>query len=899
MRIFISSPLDGLQPFRAEIALQCSGLSVELTMMEAFDAGAHPPEQYCADLMRGHDLFILVLRARLGSYPPGGTRTYTQLEYEAAHEAGIEVLVFLADPHTVTAAELDGSEWMLLLEWKKDLAGRHTTKDFHSVHDLGLLVRQAIQTRLVLHPPAPIQHTYPRPPQPCFVPKYIIANPFYGRTAERAKLTEWWEGETSPGMVITAIGGMGKSYVAWTWLHDDVLRRGDVEGVIWFSFYETDATFQKFLKHAAAYLTGVAVADLPPQTDVWEVVLRAFEARRLLFVLDGFERELRGFARSDIARLADDQLDSADVIRQCVDPVVGRRLLQLVQGHPRGRVLVTSRVVPYEIARHPNVPQPGWATLSLVGLDAEGVHDYFRAAGIAASPAAVADLAARVGSHPLSLSLFVGLLVSDPLIRGDFRHADELLREIRTHREGQTKVLAEVGVRLPREQRHFLCRLSTFRGSISRKDLIELYQIASPGGQEADLRRIVVGLIERNLLHFSGDRFDLHPVVRSYFYDLLGSDDARRTHAELAAHYERHRKEDRVRQRGDLSPLIEWFHHLAAAGETKRAFELFSERRIHHHLYHDFGAYREAIALVRSLSKDDLTARERSRLHVYVGNYWGRLADYPAARAELDAAAAIFQSLGEHEEYARNLGDIANLDIAEGRIADAYERLAEADATLTTTFWLCVNLTYRATVESLMGEYSAALALLEKAQRHWEDERMTRSVAVGLSHMAAVHLLRGDPATALRFVQEAFHIPRRRAYVVDEFSLHNIRARCRMQLGHVAAASADIDRAGELCLVGSLHELEAALWLTRAQQHAYERSIDEALHLARQGLEIARQNGQLLEAADATLAIAMWTRDPAGARAAMDLASCGVDVERSRFYYKPTYDAARALLNAS
>lgn len=897
MRVFISSPFDGLQSFRAEIALQCSGLGIELTMMEAFDPGSQPPERYCAELVRGHDLFILVLRARLGSYPPDETRTYTQLEYEAACKAEIETLVFVADPHTVMAAELDASEWKLLEEWKKELARCHTTKQFHSAHDLALLVRQAIQTRLVLRPATSLQQKYPRPPQPCFVPKYIIANPFYGRMVERTKLTEWWEVGTAPGMVITAIGGMGKSYVAWTWLHDDLLRRSDVEGVVWFSFYENDATFQKFLRDAAAYITGVAVADLPPQTDVWDIVLRAFEAHRLLFVLDGFERELRGFARSDIARLPDDQPGDADVIRQCVDPTVGRYLLQLVQGHPRGRVLITSRVVPYEIARRPNAPQPGWSTLSLGGLDAEGVRGYFRAAGIAASPAAVGDLAARVGSHPLSLSLFVGLLVNDPLIRGDFSHADELLREIRTHREGQAKVVAEVAARLPREQRDFLCRLATFRGATSRDDLIALFGIASPGGREADLRRTVVGLIERNLLHSSGDRFDLHPVVRSYFYDLLGSDEARRTHVAMSDYFERHTNEGRVKRREDLSPLIEWFHHLAAAGETKRAFEIFTERRIHHHLYHDFGACREAIELVRSLDKDGLTARERARLHVYVGNYWGRLADYSSARTELDAAAAIFQSLSEREEYARNLGDLANIDIPEGRLGDAYARLTEADRTLTTTFWVCVNLTYWATVESLTGEFDAALALLETAQAYWVREDMTRSAAVGLSHMAGVHLMRGDPATAVRLVEKAFGMRRRRAYVVDEFFLHNIRARCRMRLGDVAAAAPDIDRAGELCRTGSLHELESTLWLTRAEQHACGGSIDEALRLARCGLEIARQNGQRLDAADATLAIAKWTRDSADARAAMELASCGVDVERHRFYYKPTYDTARALLD--
>ena len=92
---------------------------------------------------------------------------------------------------------------------------------------------------------------------PLFYHPYPATKAFTGRVKERMILTEWLSNDESPTFVLEAIGGMGKSALAWHWIQNDVLRRGcDLNGLFWWSFYESDAFFDNFIKHALAYLEG-------------------------------------------------------------------------------------------------------------------------------------------------------------------------------------------------------------------------------------------------------------------------------------------------------------------------------------------------------------------------------------------------------------------------------------------------------------------------------------------------------------------------------------------------------------------------------------------------------------------------------------------------------------------
>src|SRR5438034_11509184 len=79
---------------------------------------------------------------------------------------------------------------------------------------------------------------------------------FTGRVAERAMLTRWLDADaTHPLLVLRALGGFGKSALAWHWLTHDVAPAAWPR-VVWWSFYEGDASFDHFLVETLHYLSG-------------------------------------------------------------------------------------------------------------------------------------------------------------------------------------------------------------------------------------------------------------------------------------------------------------------------------------------------------------------------------------------------------------------------------------------------------------------------------------------------------------------------------------------------------------------------------------------------------------------------------------------------------------------
>ncbi|MDQ3763825.1 MAG: DUF4062 domain-containing protein [Actinomycetota bacterium] len=200
------------------------------------------------------DVYVLVLGLRYGEIPSGYEKSYTHLELDRAIERGIPVLVLLTSPqHPFTETAIDlGANGERVLRLRKEVRRRGVSY-FSSPEDLrsqlidGLsAIRQRLPSRSALP-----QHAYrPDPPPASFVvgPYTLLqTTEVIGRQRELDVLTDW---VSDPGkdvhrarvLVLLAIGGMGKSAVAWKWFHDIAPQElPTLTGRVWWSFYETNA----------------------------------------------------------------------------------------------------------------------------------------------------------------------------------------------------------------------------------------------------------------------------------------------------------------------------------------------------------------------------------------------------------------------------------------------------------------------------------------------------------------------------------------------------------------------------------------------------------------------------------------------------------------------------------
>ena len=103
--------------------------------------------------------------------------------------------------------------------------------------------------------------------------------------------------------ILCALGGFGKSALAWHWLTHDVNAK-DWPKVVWWSFYEGDASFENFIKETLEYLN----VEVPPgQRQQVDALLKAMSTQKILLIMDGFERALRAYSSMNAAYQADEE----------------------------------------------------------------------------------------------------------------------------------------------------------------------------------------------------------------------------------------------------------------------------------------------------------------------------------------------------------------------------------------------------------------------------------------------------------------------------------------------------------------------------------------------------------------------------------------------------------------
>lgn len=770
-------------------------------------------------------------------------------------------------------------------------------------------------------------HPYPMPPN------------FTGRDSERGTLTRWLnEDKDHPLLVLRALGGFGKSALTWHWLTHDV-DAAKWPKVLWWSFYEGDASFDQFVVEALGYLYGKEIEGkkLSPR-EALGALLNAMHQPGVLLVLDGFERVLRVFSGMGAAYQGD-AVKTQDHERDCVSPLAEHFLYHLaLQPKLRAKVLITTRLTPRIVEVRSGGQLQGCREVELRQMQPEDAVAFFQAQGIRGTHTEIELACEPYGYHPLSLRLLAGLIIGDFQMPGDIAAAKRL--DVSGDLiQRQHHVLEQAYDSLTPAQQKLLGSIACFRWPVAYDTL---KAAADTQGEAVEKRPSLDtelrALVTRGLLHHEvkDRRFDLHPIVRHYAYDRLAMPDRAAAHTRLRDYFAAVPKVEKITRLEDLAPVIELYHHTVRAGQLDEARTLFRDR-LTSPLYYQLGAYPLIIDLMRSLFPDgeDLTSAGQPALP--------RLKDESDQAWTLNELANAYSLSGRprravplYEGYiaiSEKRSDKTNLAIGLGNVALSGQfptgALRIAEANLRRSIALCQEikdelweavghqelgrlLAYCGTSAESETELTMALKMYEKRKHvqgqgiSWacraQQELFLLRQATGAGSLKTSISDSGSPlASASRALELADETARTRYPMERDY----VRAHWLLGAAHRATGDHDpaerhLHEALERCRRISLVEMEADILIDLARLHLAMGKAEEAQRCAEEALLITERSGYVLQRADAhlelaKLALTRGDKDAAKdhAQAAEKLAYCDGPPD---YTYKAAYDEAQALL---
>jgi tetratricopeptide (TPR) repeat protein len=766
---------------------------------------------------------------------------------------------------------------------------------------------------------------------------------FTGRESERKMLTEWLLNDSQhPMLILRALGGFGKSALAWYWLTHDVPARQFIKVVFW-SFYEGDASFDNFVKETLQYF-GVLNAGQLSQYDQTNLLLNYLRNPGVLLILDGFERVLRAYGSMGAAYQGDEiqNDDSQDTSRDCIN-MLADGLLRSVGaygGMLKGKVLMTTRLTPRAVmvgATHAS-PLQGIREEELRAMHKDDAVEFFQAQGIRGTHTEIENACEPYGYHPLSLRILSGYIVNDRTLPGDIAAARHL--EITKDIIQNKHHILEVGFdSLSAAQKKLLGRIACFRAAM---DYEALKALAEDGRGESPTRPYVEfdddlkTLESRGLLHWDRktNKYDLHPIVRRFAYDHLTAADRTGAHERLVNYFEAVPKPERVEKLEDLAPVIELYHHTVRAGKLDEAVKLFHDR-INKPTYYQFGAYQLRIELLHALFLDGEDKPPRLKDESAQAWILNGLANSYSMSGQPRRAVPLYEMHNNLREKAENK---KNLAIGLGNVAQqqlVIGVLSEAERNLRRSIDLCREIEDEfneavghqdlGRVLSYRGAWGEAEQALDKGLELFLKVRSTKDwISKYWAYRSQLAGVTGKSYDALQFAQEALKFSIQDAN--EDYPVERDFIRDYWLLGAAYRANNELDKAEEnltkalnQCRQIDMVDHEADILLDIARLRYAQGDFKDALEKASEALVITERSGYVLQGADvniflATLALEGYKlqvtsdlsdKDAAifHAKEAKKLATGWEEIDgkvvydtTGKYVYKVAYDEAEAML---
>lgn len=519
-KVMISSTARDLPAHRKEVMDACLRQGMFPIMMEHLPATDADAMAESLRMVDEAEIYLGIFAHRYGYVPVGHAISITEMEVNRAVERGIPRLIFVMhDDHPLKAADVEKGEGAVKLEkLKQRLQTERVANFFKSPADLrGLVINSLSHYRQSDLTQFHYVSDIPQPPEAYIAHPYTLlqTHGLVGRQAELNLLTDWVTnaktfallGRRVSIMNVVAIGGMGKSALTWHWFHTIAPQEmKPLAGRLWWSFYESDASFENFVIRALAYVTRRSRKEvqkiLPPDRETQ--LLSALDCEPFLLVLDGLERILIAYARMDAARLADDDIDQRTanwmaqayglpesaaqsfvgqhLLRKTADPRAGTFLRKLAQVRA-ARILVSTRLYPADVQAMTGEPLPGCFSLFLPGLADDDALNLWRAFGVSGARETLLPLFHTFGSHPLLLQALASEVANDRRAPGDFERWQKAHPTFNPFQlplvQARTHVLEFALAGLDAQARQVLQTIAAFRMPASYDTLAALFVNAS------------------------------------------------------------------------------------------------------------------------------------------------------------------------------------------------------------------------------------------------------------------------------------------------------------------------------------------------------------------------------------------------------------------------------------
>ncbi|MET0395435.1 MAG: hypothetical protein ABW277_01280 [Longimicrobiaceae bacterium] len=720
------------------------------------------------------------------------------------------------------------------------------------------------------------EQTRARPRLEC-AHQHILQKGFTGRTRERGELTQWWTDGVNPVRVIVAMGGMGKSSLAWVWMHEDLLGMPVVggampsagaeaicrvpedarpDGILWWSFYapemEGPDSFPKWVDRALAHTNpGLAPPDeKEPLRNRVERLLAALERGRFLLVLDGFERAQRLY--NPVAAAYKGDGTDGEVprpLRGCTNSLAGEFLTSATTLR-QTRLLLTSRCHPCELD-----DVAGADRFDLAILDPADSVRLFRTSGVDGSETEIRAACGMAGHHPLALRLLIGRVNAPGPHRGRIQAVQGYAVALDEHLEARRHHIFEIAYEgLSDLERDLLSRTAVFTQPIPYTAL----EAISPCGAAEDLSHGVDALEQRGFLSY--DRglclYDMHPLVREYAYAHL-SEDVRRASSARAYGYGMKRLLNQKADLGTLGVAIEVYRNAIHADLLREARDIYLHR-LYPVVHFLLGLYQEEIGLVTDLVE---AARRNPGLlsDAALGYVLTRLSTAHnltgQPREGLRCALEADELLGSSDE-GRDYGPNRQVYIAscEARVGDLepatrrLEESAEAFRRRDDSFREAIAYTTLSWVLAYQGRFGESEARLDRAASIFASRSEAHWRCLVELNRVRLALAMNDPDRALGSARRVRELSRQSGFEGDhmraDWALGTALVRRAVSRGrgmdamlaeaddHLRAALDGCRHEGFIDLIPDVHLARAEWHLARGDFEAAQRSASDARSLA-------------------------------------------------------------------